>query len=51
MNRLLAIAAPMAVIASPALAGEEVLFAETPAWVEPVDFESAEAAGEEVVLL
>lgn len=50
MNRLFVLAAPMAVIAQPAYAGEEVLFADPPAWVEPVDIEAAISEGEDIVL-
>lgn len=50
MNRLYYLAAPVAIIAQPAFAGEEVLFADAPAWVAPVDVDAAIETGEEIVL-
>ncbi|WP_369024997.1 DUF3857 domain-containing protein [Qipengyuania sp. RANM35] len=42
--------APLAFISVPALAGEEVRFAEAPAWVAPFDFDAAMAKKQEVVV-
>jgi tetratricopeptide (TPR) repeat protein len=50
MNRLFYLAAPVAIIASATQAGETVRFADTPAWVEPVDLGKAMEMGEEIVL-
>lgn len=50
MNRLYYLAAPIAIVAQPVLAGEEVRFAEPPAWVAPADLETALAEDQEIVL-
>ncbi|MGI8944232.1 MAG: DUF3857 domain-containing protein [Qipengyuania sp.] len=50
MNRYLFTAAPIVLIASPAIAGEEVIYAAAPDWIAPVDIEAAIAKGEELVL-
>jgi tetratricopeptide (TPR) repeat protein len=50
MNRLYYLAAPIIIAAQPALAGEDVQFAEAPAWVTPADIEAALTMGEEIVL-
>ena len=42
--------APLAVLATPALAGETVLFEVAPEWVAPVDFDAAVAEGQEIIL-
>ncbi len=53
MNRFLVAVSPFALvaIATPAFAGEEVLYAETPGWVVPADIDAAIDKGEELVLL
>lgn len=51
MRNLFASVAIAALYAVPVQAGEEVLQAPAPGWVEAVDFDSALAQGEEIVLL
>jgi hypothetical protein len=50
MKRLLCAVAPVAVIATPAIAGEEVVYGEAPEWVAPVDVEAAIAEKQDVVI-
>ena len=50
MRNLLTCAAPIALLATPAFAGEEVLFGEGPGWTVESDFDAALAANEDIVL-
>lgn len=50
MNRLHYFAAPVALIAQPVVAGDQVLFADAPAWVVLVEIDAAMEQGEEIVL-
>ncbi|WP_160616444.1 DUF3857 domain-containing protein [Pseudoblastomonas halimionae] len=50
LHELLCATAVVAVCASPAYAGEEVIYEAAPAWVEPVDFDAALAKDEMLVL-
>ena len=50
LHELLCATAVVVVSASPAYAGEEVIYEAAPAWVEPVDFEAALAKDQMLVL-
>jgi tetratricopeptide (TPR) repeat protein len=50
MKRLLCAVAPVAVIATPAFAGEEVVYSDAPEWVVPVDIEKAIARNQDIVI-
>ena len=50
MKRLLCAVAPVAVLATPAYAGEDVIYGEAPEWVVPVDVAAAIAEEQDVVL-